>query len=185
MPERPKGTVLKTVVAAMSPWVQIPPPPHRPLTRRSQGVSLDEGRPFCMGSVSPWSGSVALWITVCGAGADQKPEGGTGNLLLSGLGRLVWIKAARLRRAARAGGQGPLPLLSPPRSGGPHALSAQQRPGGQPEQEATRPLRAPGAGRQRPSEALPPGHSALPGRRQARVPGNCIGNARPGPGRGP
>ena len=27
--ERPKGTVLKTVVAAMSPWVQIPPPPRR------------------------------------------------------------------------------------------------------------------------------------------------------------
>ena len=27
-PERPKGTVLKTVVAAMSPWVQIPPPPR-------------------------------------------------------------------------------------------------------------------------------------------------------------
>ena len=28
LPERPKGTVLKTVVAAMSPWVQIPPPPQ-------------------------------------------------------------------------------------------------------------------------------------------------------------
>lgn len=30
VPERPKGTVLKTVVAAMSPWVQIPPPPQWP-----------------------------------------------------------------------------------------------------------------------------------------------------------
>ena len=28
LPERPKGTVLKTVVAAMSPWVQIPHPPQ-------------------------------------------------------------------------------------------------------------------------------------------------------------
>lgn len=42
------------------------------------------------------------------------------------------IKAARLRRAARAGGHGPPPLLvsaTAPPATGPHPLSAQQRRG--------------------------------------------------------
>jgi hypothetical protein len=40
LPERPKGTVLKTVVAAMSPWVQIPHPPPQVKERAGH-----EGRP--------------------------------------------------------------------------------------------------------------------------------------------
>lgn len=47
------------------------------------------------------------------------------------------------------------------RSGGPHPLSAQPCRGEQSDQEATRPLREPGPGRPRPSEAAPSDQSAL------------------------
>ncbi|WP_234542476.1 recombinase family protein [Streptomyces shenzhenensis] len=57
---------------------------------------------------------------------------------------LYWIKAARLRRAARwRPGAAAAPCLRH-RSGGPQPLSAQHRQGGHQDQKATRSLRAPG-----------------------------------------
>lgn len=47
------------------------------------------------------------------------------------------------------------------RSGGPHPLSAQPCQGGRPDQEATRPLRAPGPGRRPPSVTRPPNRTPL------------------------
>lgn len=75
---------------------------------------------------------------------------------------LYWIKAARLRRAARAGGQGPPPLhvsatapAAPTRSARSIAKAYSQT------RKQPRPRRAPGPGRHRPSATTSPNRPPL------------------------